>query len=101
MKSGGTGFSPVRDLRHDRPEAGPTVRGGGSILLMEPQSKGWSGLIALAAVWTPTALALAAWWNAAPTALVLTLLALSPLVATVLLVRRTRGMRASESGAPQ
>lgn len=63
---------------------------------MEPQAKGWSGIIALAAVWTPTALALAAWWNAAPTALVLTLLACSPLVATVLLVRRTRGMRASE-----
>lgn len=65
---------------------------------MEPQAKGWSGLVALAAVWTPTALALAAWWSwpAAPASLVLVLLALSPLVATVLLVRRTRGMRASE-----
>ncbi|HEX8875959.1 MAG TPA: ATP-binding protein [Phycisphaerales bacterium] len=63
---------------------------------MEPQAKGWSGVIALTAVWTPTALALGASWVAAPTALVLLLLALSPLVATVLLVRRTRGMRASE-----
>ncbi|MFN9977682.1 MAG: hypothetical protein ACK58T_48025, partial [Phycisphaerae bacterium] len=63
---------------------------------MEPQTKGWSGVIALAAVWTPTAMAMVAWWSAASPAFVLVLLALSPLVATVLLVRRTRGMRASE-----
>lgn len=63
---------------------------------MEPQTRGWSGAIALAAMWTPTALALVAWWIAAPTALVLVLLVTSPLAATVLLVRRTRGMRASE-----
>ena len=63
---------------------------------MEPQTKGWSGVIALAAVWTPPALALVAWWNAASPAFVLVLLAFSPLVATVLLVRRTRGMWASE-----